>query len=115
MTTTTPGGGALDRRELANAISAKVSEAIRLTGKKILELSLDQIDHFAGNMLEADAGQGTAWVMSSQAYRSLSPDQRALLEADDSRIVHAPIDTIETFGGGSARCMVGEIFLETRS
>lgn len=94
---------------------AKVSEAIRLTGKKILELSLDQVDHFAGNMLEAGTSQGTVWVMSSQAYRSLSPDQRALLEADGSRIVHSPIDLIETFGGGSARCMVGEIFLEKRN
>jgi len=100
---------------IANADErAKVSEAIRLTGKKILELSPDQINHFAGNMLEANTDRGTVWIMSSQAYKSLTADQRALLEADGSRIVHAPIDTIEHYGGGSARCMVGEIFLESR-
>ncbi len=94
---------------------SKIQEAIVLTGKKILELSLEQIDHFAGNMLEAITPAGPVWVMSTQAYKSLTPDQKALLTADGCRIVHAPLDTIETYGGGSARCMVGEIFLQDRT
>lgn len=94
---------------------AKVREAILLTGKRILELSHEQVEHFAGNMLEVDSSAGPVWVMSSQAYRALSVEQRAYLTADGVRIVHSELETIETYGGGSARCMVGEIYLEEGS
>lgn len=93
---------------------SKVTEAIRITGKRILELSLEQIDHFAGNMLQVRTRTGTAWLMSSQAYASLTVGQRAALTEDGSALLHAPLAAIETYGGGSARCMVGEIFLEPR-
>jgi hypothetical protein len=53
-------------------------------------------------------------VMSSQAYHSLSAQQVAEIEAFCS-IVHSDIRTIETYGGGSARCMMAEIFLPSKS
>jgi len=93
---------------------AKVREALVLTGKKIVDLTLEQVDHFAGNMIEAATPAGPVWIMSSQARAALTPDQVALLEADEARIVHSPLETIETFGGGSARCMVGEIYLKVK-
>jgi len=52
-------------------------------------------------------------VMSSQAYDSLTPTQVQALESFN-RILHAPLTTIETNGGGSARCMLAEIHLEPR-
>lgn len=93
---------------------AKVKEAILVTGRRIMELTPNQVEHFAGNMLEADTASGGIWIMSTQAYTALTPNQRALLRTDGMRIAHAPIETIETYGGGSARCMVGEIFLADR-
>ncbi|MDP1765239.1 MAG: arginine deiminase-related protein [Sediminibacterium sp.] len=81
------------------------------TGKKIIEISIDQMNHFAGNMLQVHNADGTIFlVMSSQAFRSLTEEQVLQLEAFNP-IIHSDITTIETNGGGSARCMMAEIFL----
>jgi hypothetical protein len=81
------------------------------TGKTIVAISLAQMNSFAGNMLQVRNTKGeTILVMSSQAYRALTPDQIQLLESH-TRLLHATIDTIETYGGGSARCMMAEVFL----
>lgn len=91
---------------------AKLTESLALTGKKIIGLSLDQVDHFAGNALEVATPNGPAWVMSSNAFHSLDPAQKEALGAP---IIHAPLPTIETYGGGSARCMIAEIFLPEKA
>lgn len=81
------------------------------TGKEIIEISLAQMNSFAGNMLQVRNTDGqTILVMSSQAYESLSRVQMGRLE-HHTQILHAPIHTIETYGGGSARCMMAEVFL----
>ena len=88
-----------------------VESAIKNSGKDIIPISMDQMNHFAGNMLQLQNNQQEKiLVMSSQAYQSLSPQQVSLLEKK-GRIIHSPIDTIEKNGGGSARCMIAEIFL----
>jgi hypothetical protein len=70
------------------------------------------MNHFAGNMLQLENARGEKLlVMSSQAYASLTPAQIAQLEGFN-RILHSPLTTIETNGGGSARCMLAEIHLE---
>ncbi len=70
------------------------------------------MNRFAGNMLQVHNRQGERLlVMSSQAYHSLYPEQIAQLSAFN-RILHSPLTTIETNGGGSARCMMAEIHLE---
>jgi len=84
---------------------------IQSTGKTIIPISLEQMNHFAGNMLQVkNQGNDIFLVMSSQAYESLNEDQVFQLEAFN-KILHAPIPTIETNGGGSARCMMAEVFL----
>ncbi|MCC7534217.1 MAG: amidinotransferase [Bacteroidia bacterium] len=81
------------------------------TGKEIIEISYNQLEHFAGNMLEVLNNSGEhLLVMSSQAYNSLTPLQITKLEKY-ARIIHTNLDTIETLGGGSARCMIAENFL----
>lgn len=90
---------------------AEVEAAIACTQKSILALSLDQIDHFAGNMLEVQTPDGAAWVLSSQAYQALTEAQREQLQTGGTRLLHAPLETIERYGGGSARCMMGEVYL----
>lgn len=88
-----------------------VREALTADGKQCVGLTEDQINHFAGNMLEVRAADGSPLiVMSSQAFHALTEAQRNTL-AGFGRIVHAPLDTIETCGGGSARCMLAENFL----
>jgi len=81
------------------------------TGKKIIPISLDQMNHFAGNMLQVKNKDGEKFlVMSTQAFQSLTQEQVLELEVFN-QILHAPIHTIESNGGGSARCMMAEVFL----
>ena len=88
-----------------------LEEKFRETGKEIVDISLGQMNSFAGNMLQVRNTEGqTILVMSSQAFNALTPVQIQQLEAL-TRLLHAPIETIETYGGGSARCMMAEVFL----
>lgn len=81
------------------------------TSKQLIEISREQMNHFAGNMLEVVNDKGEhLLVMSNQAYESLTPEQVTQLEKH-ARILHPELDTIEANGGGSARCMMAEIFL----
>lgn len=81
------------------------------SGKEIIEISLEQMNRFAGNMLQVSNAKGESLlVMSEQAYLSLNAEQLAKLQKY-SRIIYAPIYTIEKNGGGSARCMLAEIHL----
>jgi len=81
------------------------------TKKDIIEISLEQMGRFAGNMLQVRNRQGKTYlVMSDQAFESLNGTQIAHIYRH-TRILHADIRTIETLGGGSARCMMAEIFL----
>jgi hypothetical protein len=83
-------------------------------GKDILELSFDQLNSFAGNMLELQSIAGQRYmIMSESALKSLSGNQIDMIESK-TPIISCPIPTIETFGGGSVRCMMAEIFLSPK-
>jgi len=87
-----------------------VSGSLTGSGKEIIGISLQQMNAFAGNMLQVRNSEGELLlVMSSQAFGSLNKTQVSKLEKF-SRIIHTPLDTIESCGGGSARCMMAEIF-----
>ena len=91
-----------------------VTSSISASGKKIIEISLQQMEHFAGNMLQVENIKGEKLlVMSSQAYQSLTEKQITDL-SQFNRLIHSDISTIETNGGGSARCMIAEVFLPVR-
>ena len=88
-----------------------VIETLKDTKKEIIEISFDQMNRFAGNMLQVQNTNGDRFlVMSSQAYNSLTAEQIKRIEHYNS-ILHSDITTIETNGGGSARCMMAEVFL----
>jgi hypothetical protein len=84
------------------------------TSKEVIEITLQQLNNFAGNMLELlnDKGEHLL-VMSSRAYGCLTPQQITSMEKH-ARIIHSPLTTIENLGGGSARCMIAEIFLNKK-
>lgn len=88
-----------------------VLEQIKKSGKEVILISEAQVNNFAGNMLElVGANQQKLLVMSAAAHLSLTADQLAKLEKH-AQIVSSSLDTIEACGGGSARCMMAEIFL----
>ena len=89
----------------------RVIDKLKETEKKIIEITFDQMNNFAGNMLEVQNSNGDQFlVMSSKAYHSLNKNQINQIQ-QYVQILHSPIDTIEILGGGSARCMMAEIFL----
>jgi hypothetical protein len=95
-----------DEKEKASLI-----DSIRKTNKEIVDISLQQLNHFAGNMLQVINEDGELLlVMSTQAFQSLTALQIEILQKHN-RIIHSSLNTIETAGGGSARCMMAEIFL----
>jgi len=98
---------AIAREDQREAVLARLRE----TGHEVISLSYDQLNAFAGNMLELRNADGeSVTAMSQQAYDSLSMAQRELFESN-GRIVSAPIDNIERSAGGSVRCMLAEVHL----
>ena len=88
-----------------------VSNFINESGKKLIEISENQVGSFAGNMLELLNDKGDSiLVMSKSAENSLSEIQKNSIKKY-SKIISSNINTIEVCGGGSARCMMAEIFL----
>jgi hypothetical protein len=87
-----------------------VIESLATAEKEIIYITEQQVNEFAGNMLELKNNAGDTFiVMSSRAYESLLPEQIAVLSKYGT-LLHSPIPTIETQGGGSARCMIAEVF-----
>ncbi|MNS00017.1 hypothetical protein D3C72_312580 [compost metagenome] len=90
-----------------------VLESLRGDEKEIILITEDQVNNFAGNMLEVKGADDRRYlVMSTSAYQSLTKKQIAQLE-EHVTILSSSLDTIEACGGGSARCMMAEIFLPT--
>lgn len=90
---------------------AAVLERLESTGHELVSLDFDQLESFAGNMLELRAADGVpVMAMSQRAWDSLSAEQQARMGAN-GRVVTAAIDDIEDSAGGSVRCMLAEIHL----
>ena len=88
-----------------------VVDHLKRDGKEIITISEQQMHHFAGNMLQVlGAFDKRYLVMSTAAYTSLNAVQIGSIEKH-CEIIHSSLDTIETCGGGSARCMMAEVFL----
>jgi len=88
-----------------------VLDSLRGDGKEIILISEAQVNSFAGNMLEVRGADDRRYlVMSSSAHQSLTKKQIAQLE-EHLTILSSSLDTIEACGGGSARCMMAEVFL----
>jgi len=80
------------------------------TGKEIFEITMEQMNSFAGNMLQVSSKDGEAnLILSQTAYDSLTVEQKKELHGL-SKLLVIPIPTIEKYGGGSVRCMIAEVF-----
>ena len=86
-------------------------DSLECTGKEVIYITESQKHRFAGNMLQVQSKTGEKYlVMSASAHQSLSPEQVEQIEKH-CQILSSSLDTIEACGGGSARCMMAEIFL----
>ena len=98
-----------DDEERKNVIAT-----LQKTQKEIVDITLQQLNSFAGNMLQVKNVNGALLlVMSTQAFESLTDVQIEILQKYN-RIIHSSLNTIETAGGGSARCMMAEVFLDRK-
>ena len=98
-----------DKKERKNVVDHLTKD-----GKEIIAITEQQEQHFAGNMLQVIGADDKRYiVMSSAAYNSLSKEQLQKIR-NHCEIIHSPLETIETCGGGSARCMMAEVFLPRR-
>ncbi|MBL7937929.1 MAG: amidinotransferase [Flavobacteriales bacterium] len=98
----------------------EVEEELKKGGKEVIAISIEQMQHFVGNLLQLQAATpgpsksdpgNTSWIfLSETAFHALRPDQRIALQAH-GQLVPVPIPTIEAIGGGSVRCMLAENFL----
>lgn len=95
-----------DKKERKNVV-----KHLKEDGKEIIEITESQLHQFAGNMLQVQNKEGKTYlVMSATAHKSLTVDQISNIERYTT-ILSSDLNTIETCGGGSARCMMAEVFL----
>jgi hypothetical protein len=101
---------------IASTDRARVLDTLRASGREVVEISHDEIERFAGNMLELGSwdealGDYRVLVMSASARHGLKPESYARLTACTDSVLAVPVPTIEQLSGGSVRCMLAEIFL----
>jgi hypothetical protein len=91
-----------------------VMKSLKDTGHELVDISFEQMNKFAGNMLELKSNTGKGILaMSKSAYDSLTATQKKQIE-EYCELTPLSITTIETIGGGSARCMIAEVFLQPK-
>ncbi len=91
-----------------------VSQSLQQAGHEVIDISQEQVKHFAGNMIQVKNNFAVLFtVLSKTAFDSLSDEQKHILSFH-TNLLPVNIYTIETIGGGSARCMIAEIFSERR-
>ncbi|MFL0063577.1 citrulline utilization hydrolase CtlX [Tenacibaculum maritimum] len=98
-----------DKKEKKNVLKHLKSD-----GKEVIAITEKQVNEFAGNMLQVKGKEEAPFlVMSTSAYHSLTKEQVKKIEKH-TPIIHTSLETIETCGGGSARCMMAEVFLPNK-
>lgn len=96
-----------DKKERKNVV-----QHLEQDGKEIIAITEEQVSRFAGNMLEVENQEGQSFtILSEAALNSLSPQQLATLKKYTTPL-SSDLTVIETLGGGSARCMLAEVFLQ---
>jgi len=95
-----------DKKERKNVI-----KHLKEDGKEIIDITEKQVNNFAGNMLQVKAANNEPYlIMSQAAYDSLTVSQVKTIKKH-TKVLSSSLETIETCGGGSARCMMAEVFL----
>jgi len=104
---------------VAPADRGRLLQKLHASGREVVEIGHDEIERFAGNMLELGTwdealGDSRVLVMSEAARLGLSPGNFSHLSACTDTVLAVPVPTIERLGGGSVRCMLAEVFCGTK-
>ncbi|MER8927743.1 citrulline utilization hydrolase CtlX [Mesorhizobium sp. M0859] len=91
----------------------EIIERLKETGREVIELSIDQIENFAGNAIELEGSEGRVLALSTRAYAALDQEQIAVIERS-TKLLPFDVSTIE-LAGGSVRCMLAGIHLLRRT
>lgn len=100
---------------ISESEKSKILRSFKTTNKEVIPISLTQMNNFAGNMLEVKNQEGKNYlILSAAAFNSLNDVQKVKLKSY-AEILYADLQTIESNGGGSARCMLAEICLPLKN
>lgn len=100
---------AIDKADVSNVINN-----LQACGLEVIEISYNQMNHFAGNMIQLKSTDYKNWlVLSKTAYNILDESQKKNL-LNYTGFIYSDIHTIESIGGGSARCMIAGIHLKRK-
>ena len=102
--------------ESIDAVDEKLRLLTRLerSGREVIELQIEQLNSFCGNLIQLQSGKNRIIVLSRQAFAGLDDRQLEALR-EHGELVTIDIGTIETFGGGSVHCMLAELLLPRKS
>ena len=88
----------------------RILERLRAT-HEVVEFSMEQLSSFCGNSLEVRGHDNQKMLaLSSAAHAALSEEQREVMAQHFAKLIHAPLPTLEKYGGGSARCTLMELY-----
>ncbi len=90
----------------------EVRSTLEKSGKEVIAITMEQMSQYACNCLQLQGSSNGEYylVMSTRAYRSLTGEQLARLSSHSCTLLHSDLEVIEDCGGGSARCMIAEVF-----
>lgn len=115
MMTISPQHVVICMESIPDKPQAKLIEAtVKELGKQLVPISYEEVKSFAGNMLFIRGEKSFYWACSTQAYDSLAQNKRELLMSE-APFLHSDLKTIETYGGGGARCLLAEYFTRNQS
>jgi hypothetical protein len=101
---------AIDKSDAAHVINN-----LQSSGLEVIEISHDQMNHFAGNMIQLKSKDDKKWLVMSETAHNILDDSQKHRLSNYTGFIHADIHTIESIGGGSARCMIAGIRLNRKS
>lgn len=94
----------IDKKERQSVIDSLIS-----TGLEIIDISISQMSSFGANCIQLNGKGGPVLVMSSRAFNSFEDNQLDIIQKN-TQIIHSSLENIENNSGGSARCMIAEVF-----
>ena len=86
-----------------------VTDSLKSSGLEIIDIDINQMSSFGANCIQLNGKSGPVLVMSSKAYNSFEKNQLEIIQKN-TQIIHSSLENIESHSGGSARCMIAEVF-----
>ena len=94
----------IDKKERLHVV-----DSLKSSGLEIIDIDINQMSSFGANCIQLNGKSGPVLVMSSKAYNSFEKNQLEIIQKH-TQIIHSSLENIESHSGGSARCMIAEVF-----